>query len=509
MDEQRLPASVEGAQMNRNCSPADMLTSKPDHPFETCSVRELEDIIEASHDGFFITDGHGNVLRVNSAWERICGFSRTDIIGRNAQELVNEKLYSESAVMAAIRTRKAITILLEMTKGEKAGQKIMATAIPIWDEGGEIKRIVANIRDITEILYLKELLGKTQELNTIYAAELEYVRIQQMLNHSNVIARSQATRNILQMATQVAKVDSTVLVTGESGVGKEVIANTIHRLSPRSEGPLIKINCGSIPENLLETELFGYEPGAFTGARKQGKPGLFEMAQKGTLFLDEIGDITFNLQAKLLRALQDREIMRVGGLKPVAVDVRIIAATNKDLEEMVRQGSFRNDLFYRLNVVSIRIPPLRDRREDIPLLAIHFVEKINERYSLNKRLSPDVIDGFLMYPWPGNIRELENVTEQMIVMTEEDEVRTTQLPACIRNCIIPGTEGSRRLDRMPLKDAVEQTERQLLEQALRKHRSTRSVARALAVNQSTVVRKIQKYGLSSLCREMVDQTSRA
>ncbi len=161
----------------------------------------------------------------------------------------------------------------------------------------------------------------------------------------------------------------------------------------------------------------------------------------------------------------------------------------------VRQA-FRNDLFYRLNVVSIRIPPLRDRREDIPLLAIHFVEKINERYSLNKRLSPDVIDGFLMYPWPGNIRELENVTEQMIVMTEEDEVRTTQLPACIRNCIIPGTEGSRRLDRMPLKDAYEQTERQLLEQALRKHRSTRSVARALAEN-SRRFEKIQKYGLSS------------
>ncbi|NPU83506.1 MAG: sigma 54-interacting transcriptional regulator [Syntrophaceae bacterium] len=495
--------------MNRNCSPADVLTRESDHPFEACSVHELEDILEASHDGIFITDGRGNVLRVNSAWERICGFSRADIIGRNAQELVNEKLYSESAVMAAIRTQKAITILLEMTKGEKAGQKIMATAIPILGLGGEIKRVVANIRDITEILYLKELLGKTQELNTIYATELEQVRLQQLLNHSNVIARSQATRNILQMATQVAKVDSTVLVTGESGVGKEVIANTIHRLSPRSEGPLIKINCGSIPENLLETELFGYESGAFTGARKQGKPGLFEMAQKGTLFLDEIGDITFNLQAKLLRALQDREIMRVGGLKPVPVDVRIITATNKDLEEMVRQGSFRSDLFYRLNVVSIRIPPLRDRREDIPLLAIRFVEKINERYSLNKRLSPDVIDGFLMYPWPGNIRELENVTEQMIVMTKEDEVSVSQLPACIRNCIVPGNEGRRRLDRMPLKDAIEQTERQILEQALRKHRSTRSVARALAVNQSTVVRKIQKYGLSSLCREMVDHTSHA
>lgn len=489
--------------MNCEDRPACVLAEN-ESPSPVCSACEMRDILDASHDGLFITDGRGNVLMVNSAWERICGIARDFVVGKNAQSMVDDKFYSESAAMAAIRARKATTIMLEMTKGEKVGQKIMATAIPVWDENGEIKMVVANIRDITEILYLRELLGKTQKLNTIYAAELEQVRLRQRKEQDGIVAQSQATQDILQMAAQVARVDSTVLITGESGVGKEVVADTIHRLSPRFEGPLIKINCGSIPENLLETELFGYEAGAFTGARKQGKYGLFEMAQEGTLFLDEIGDISLNLQAKLLRALQDHEIMRVGGLKPVQIDVRIITATNKDLDEMVKRGSFRDDLFYRLNVVSIKIPPLRERKEDIPLLAMHFVEKINAKYAFNKRLSPEIIDGFLMYPWPGNIRELENVTEQMLVMTEEDEIRIVHVPLCIRNFIHPVHEGRRRLDRMPLRRAVEHAERQVIEQALRKYRSTRNVAKALAVNQSTVVRKIQKYGLSSLFQETRD-----
>jgi len=203
---------------------------------------EFEDILEASHDGLFISDGHGNVLMVNSAWERICGISRDFVVGKNAQDLVNQKFYTESSVMAAIEGRKPTTVMLEMTRGEKIGQKIMATAIPILDECGRIKRVVANIRDITEILYLKELLGETRELNEIYAAELKQMRVRQIIENRSIIARSRATRGILQMAAQVARVDSTVLITGESGVGKEVIADIIHDLSQRSKGPLMKIN---------------------------------------------------------------------------------------------------------------------------------------------------------------------------------------------------------------------------------------------------------------------------
>jgi transcriptional regulator with PAS, ATPase and Fis domain len=303
------------------------------------------------------------------------------------------------------------------------------------------------------------------------------------------------------MAAQVAKVDSTVLITGESGVGKEIVAKAIHRMSPRSEGPLIMINCGAIPETLLESELFGYESGAFTGARRQGKPGMLEMAKKGTLFLDEIGDISFSLQAKLLRAIQDHQIMRVGGLKPLAVDARIVAATNKNLDEMVKAGLFRDDLYYRLNVVAIEIPPLRERKEDIPLLVLHFIKKLNNKYRFQKRIHPEVVDCFMMHQWPGNIRELENVIERMLVMTEEEEISAKHLPLNLRNQVYPDGKPFVLNENLPFKKVLERTEKHLLEEAIRMHGSTRKVARALRINQSTVVRKLKKYELSSLCRE--------
>ena len=473
-----------------------LTTGKTQTSIQQCSNCEMEEILEASHDGLFISDGQGSILMVNSAWERICGIPRDFILGKNAEDMVNQNWYTESSVIAAIKARKKVSIMLEMTRGEKIGQKILATAMPIWGDDGEIKRVVANVRDITEILYLKELLERTKELNERYAAELQQMRVQQVQAGCDVVARSAKTRRVMEMAAQVAKVDSTVLITGESGVGKEVVADAIHRLSHRSEGPLIKINCGAIPESLLESELFGYESGAFTGARKQGKPGLFELAEKGTLFLDEVGDISLSLQVKLLRVLQDHEVIRVGGLKPIPVDARIVAATNKHLRHLVISGSFREDLFYRLNVVSIEIPPLRGRKEDIPLLVLHFLDKINKRYQFNKRFSPCVIDAFLAYPWPGNIRELENVIERMLVMTEEEQIGPDHLPTYIRNLLIPGEERMVLSENMSFQKAVEEAERQLLEQALRKYGSTRKIASALKVNQSTIVRKIKKYKIT-------------
>jgi PAS domain S-box-containing protein len=486
----------EGLGMNDKANLPYFITDEEQSLDNRCSRCELQDVLEASHDGLFITDGLGNILMVNSAWERICGIPRDFVVGKSVQDMVNQKWYTESSAMAAIKARHKVTIMLEMTRGEKVGQKIMATAIPIWGDDGEIKRVVANIRDITEILYLKELLEKTKQLNEIYAAELQQMRIQQVQAGCDVIARSAATRRVMEMAAQVAKVDSTVLITGESGVGKEVIADVIHRLSQRSEGPLIKINCGAIPESLLESELFGYESGAFTGARKQGKPGMFELAMKGTLFLDEVGDISLNLQAKLLRVLQDHEMMRVGGLKPIPIDARIVAATNKKLQEMVTTGSFREDLYYRLNVISIEIPPLRERKEDIPLLALHFLEKITKRYQFNKRFSPGIIDAFLAYLWPGNIRELENVIERMLVMTEEEEIGSGHLPVYIRKQVLPDEAKMVLSENVPFQIAIEQAERQIIEQALRKYGSTRKAAGALKVNQSTIVRKAKRYKIA-------------
>jgi transcriptional regulator with PAS, ATPase and Fis domain len=295
----------------------------------------------------------------------------------------------------------------------------------------------------------------------------------------------------MEMAAQVAKVDSTVLIVGESGAGKEVVANAIHRLSNRSQGPLIKVNCSAIPETLLESELFGYEPGAFTGAKRHGKPGMFEMAKKGTLFLDEIGDIALPLQAKLLRALQEHEIMRVGGLKPIPVDGRIIAATNKNVVYMVKKGLFREDLFYRLNVVSIEIPPLRERKEDIPLLVLHCCEKIKKRYQFNKHISSEVLDQFLIYPWPGNVRELENVIERVLVMTEDEEIKVRHLPSCMKRKSVT-EEKCASFEDLPFKTVMRRTERNLIEGAMRKYGSTRRAARALMMDQSTLVRKMNR-----------------
>ena len=460
-----------------------------------CSSCELEDIIESSHDGFFITDGQGIILKVNSGWERICGLRREVMLGKCAQDFVNQKWYSESSVMAAIREKKTVTIMLEMLKGEKIGQKIMATAIPIWGENGEIKRVVANIRDITEILHLKQLLEKTQMLNELYAAELEQVRLNQLSKNYDLIARSPLTIRVMEMVARVATFDVSVLITGESGVGKEVIANALHQHSQRSKGPLIKVNSGAIPETLLESELFGYDYGAFTGAKKQGKPGMFELANEGTLFLDEVGDIPYSLQGKLLRALQDHEIMRIGSVKPTPVDVRIVAATNKNLEEMVKKGTFRDDLYYRLNVVSIDIPPLRERKEDIPMFVLHFLAKMNKKHQYNKRISPEVIDVLMLYSWPGNVRELENVVERMTIMTEDDEITMKHLPIQIKSRIAHEAISS-VIGGSSFKTTIEQTEKQLFKQALLNHKSTREIAKTMKINQSTVVRKLKKYNLS-------------
>lgn len=464
---------------------------------------ELENILEASHDGIFIIDGDGLILMVNSAWERISGIPRDFVLGQNVRDMIEQQFWSDSAAIKALDDKNKVTVMFTMNKGSNVGQRIMATAIPVLDEDGEISRVVCNVRDITEIVSLKNQLETIQQLNEKYAAGLAQICLHKTMFNDlkGVVACSPETKRVFEMAAQVAKVDSTVFLTGESGVGKEVITNVIHQLSHRSQGPLIKISCGAIPESLLESELFGYEDGAFTGARKQGKPGMFELADKGTLFLDEIGDISTNLQVKLLRVLQNREVMRLGGLKMIGVDVRIVAATNKDLLKMVKAGKFREDFYYRLNVVSIEIPPLRARREDIPLLAWNFLETLNQKYHLRKSFSAGVIDKFLLYDWPGNIRELENVVERMVVMTDDNELGVNHLPDSIRMYTGQDEEISYFQEPLPLKTAVERFEKDLIKNALIKYKSTRKAARSLMVDHSTIVRKMKRYNLTNWMKQ--------
>ncbi len=308
-----------------------------------------------------------------------------------------------------------------------------------------------------------------------------------------VIAYSVEMGKVLQVASKVAQVTSTVMILGESGVGKEVVARFIHNASLRRRGPFVTINCGAIPPNLLESELFGYEAGAFTGANRQGKPGMIETASSGTLFLDEISDLPLDLQVKLLQVIQERRLTRVGGIQPIEVDIRIIAATNRDLAKMVERGEFRADLFYRLNVVPIVIPPLRSRRDDIIPLIYHFLAKHNNTHRYNKTISRETREVLTQYSWPGNVRELENLIERLVVTVEGDEIGVEDLPQHVKerdvNCnskvIVEGV--------IPLREAVEEVERQLIKHAQEEHETTYEIAEALGVNQSTVVRKLKKY----------------
>ena len=308
-----------------------------------------------------------------------------------------------------------------------------------------------------------------------------------------IIAYSVEMGKVLHLAGKVAQVTTTVLILGESGVGKEVVARFIHNASLRRNGPFVTINCGAIPQNLLESELFGYEAGAFTGAKREGKPGMIEIASLGTLFLDEISDLPLDLQVKLLQVIQERRLTRVGGIKPVEVDIRIIAATNRDLAKMVEKGEFRADLFYRLNVVPVVIPPLRHRRDDVIPLIYHFLEKHNRAHGYNKTISRNTREVLTRYPWPGNVRELENLIERLVVTVEGEEITVHDLPAYIKG---EGDTGSIKVvvkGIMPLREAVEEVERQIIKYAQEEHETTYEMAEALGVNQSTVVRKIKKY----------------
>jgi len=457
-------------------------------------AQELNAIIESSYDGLYIIDNTGRVVRVNSSWEKICGFSRDYIIGRTARELVSDGFYDNSAAMLTLERKETSTVMLEITSGCKKGQKIIATGTPIFGVDGEVEQVVVNVRDITALENLKFQLEETKKLSKKYASELEEIRLQQY-KMDDIVINSPAMQRVIDLAVRVSQVDSTVIITGESGVGKEVVTKKIHLLSKRKNNSFIKINCGAIPENLLESELFGYEGGAFTGAKREGKPGMFELASGGTLFLDEIGDMPLNLQVKLLRVLQEKEIVRVGGVKPIKIDTRIIAATNKDLALMVRRGTFREDLYYRLNVVNILIPPLRARPEDLPPLISTILQSLNNKYDKQKTLSQSVVESLLGYDWPGNVRELENTLERLVVLINEDNIQLPHLPDYLHKENDLNTKIVTINGIAPLKRAVEDMENQLLKRALKEYGTTRKVAKILGVNQSTIVRKMKQYNI--------------
>ena len=446
-------------------------------------MREFESIFNSSFDGLTLLNANGVMMRVNGAYERLTGIKGVEVVGKNMRDLISQGYYDQSVALKVIEKKERVTIN-QVIKGNRV---ILVTGTPVFDGEGNLDSVVVNNRDITELADLRSEITKSREENRRFRSEITHLRSLQ-LGTGNIIFRSLSMERAIETAQTVANVDSTVLITGESGTGKELIAKLIHGAGKGIDKPFIKINCAAVPENLLESELFGYEQGAFTGAKKEGKPGLFELAHNGTLFLDEIGDMPLVLQVKILRVLQEKEVMRVGGVKPISINVRIIAATHRDLAKMLDEGKFRADLYYRLMVVPIHLPPLRERKDDIPILIHYFRDKYNKKFNFTKSITGQAIDHMVAYQWRGNVRELENVVERMIVTSRQDELTTDHLPEHILTRTIIDKKSK-------LKAAVEQTEAFLLAEAYKECHSWDDVGKRLGIDRATTYRKASKYKL--------------
>lgn len=446
--------------------------------------KDLEEIMENSFDGIMVTDGEGKCIFVNTSYTRNTGIEKEEIVGHNMRELLNPTWMKRSIALEVIENRCTVS----MEHDTKNGNHILVTGNPIFDTNGNITKVVVNTRDLSGINDLKIQLDEAQAINKLFLERIGVAPEGHEINNDTVVVNSHM-RDIYEVAKRVSTYNTTVLITGESGVGKELVARYIHQSdTTRKDKPFVVINCGAIPENLLESELFGYEEGTFTGAIKGGKKGLVEQADTGVLFLDEIGEMPLNLQVKLLRVLESRKVMRVGSSTEKEVDVRIIAATNKDLEKEVREGRFRDDLFYRLNVISLKVPPLRERVDEILPLATKFINMFNGLYGQNKRLTYDLVRKLEEYPWPGNIRELKNIVENMVVVSNHDALYSYDLP-WERN-------DSNILDGEPtLKEAMEDFEKRFLERAKERWKTTEKIGEMLDVNQSTISRKLRKYNI--------------
>lgn len=451
------------------------------------TIEYLEEILEGSFDGLLVTDGTGKVLLMNQSYVRNTGITKEELLGHNVRELINPVWMKNSVALLAIEQRHPVS----MRHSTRNGKDIIVTGTPLFSPDNQVKMVVVNTRDMSEIAALQEELQKMKKMEKIYQDQLRLGSPREDLLDGEIVVGNSKMQQIYLLASKVAPFDVTVLITGESGVGKEMVARYLHRMNPvRSKRDFVAINCAAIPQNLLESELFGYAGGAFTGADKTGKPGLFEAANGGTLFLDEIGEMNLELQTKLLRALEAKVITRVGSSRPVPLDIRIVAATNKNLTDEVAAGRFREDLYYRLNVVSIKIPTLQERVDEIPALTLRFIAQFNAKYRQDKKLTYDVIREFEEHEWKGNIRELKNVVESMVVVSSHEYLEAGDIP-----WLRPAEKTEEAEEKLTLGEMMAATEREILINAKKKYGSSRKIAEALGSEQSTIVRKMKKYGI--------------
>jgi PAS domain S-box-containing protein len=455
----------------------------------------LKKILEYSHDEIYVTDAQGIVVYVNQAVEKHCGISALEIIGKSSNELSAGHYWFPRVSPIVLIEKKSITL----EQKTRIGKTLLTTATPIFNKNGALEYVIENARDITEATGIKLELSKSQKLLDRYQKEIETLRKKEM-NIPEFISKSQRMSNLLTLVQRISQVNSTILLLGESGSGKSHMAKHIHKTSPRRDGPFIAVNCASIPSELMESEMFGYSKGAFTGANAKGNIGLIELASDGTLFLDEIAELPLRMQAKLLQVLQENQYYKVGGREVQQVNCRIIAATNRNIQEMIKQRQFREDLYYRLNVFEIEIPSLRERKEEIIPLALYFLEKFNQKYNCKRQLSERVIDLFLNYSWPGNARELENMIERLVVVNKDNLIDDFDLPKGINPSQNSRQESSSALNLtsianhdLSLEDAVNEVEKNLILQSYQQLGSSYEVAKTLKISQSKASRLIRKY----------------
>lgn len=453
------------------------------------NLKELSEILDCLKVGVYITDSNGDTLLLNEESCKTGGLHREDVLGKNMRELEKIGFVENSVSLRTLNSGKEEEIIQNLGDGGS----VYVTGMPLFCDG-KIELVISTERNITETLTLKKLLQETNESNVKIKQEVEYLKMQNIVMWGNLIAEDDSSKELVEKALRLAKVDATVLLMGPSGTGKEVFANFIYKNSQREKKPFIKVNCAAIPENLMESELFGYEGGAFTGADKHGKMGIFEMANQGTIFLDEIGEIPLHLQSKLLRVLQEREIMRVGSTKVVPLNIRLIAATNKDLKQAVSDGSFRGDLYYRLSVMPIELLPLAGREKDIRAMAISFLNKFNKEYRIAKTITDESIEALQKYDWPGNIRELENVIERMIISFDGDTITKFQVNSLLYSSndfqnSVSIQEG------MTYENMLDDYEKQMLGALLEKYGTASEISRAFHINKSTLSRRLTKFNL--------------
>lgn len=451
----------------------------------------FECILNLIPDAVFISSREGKSLYVNRQWEALSGIVASKVIGKNVRSLIDEGVFTRIVNPEVVATGKKAILVQELN-----GRNVVINGHPVFDKDGNVDIVITFVRDVTTFDNLKKEIMQQKELIAIYQQQIAAIDPEDAFQKDGIVVVSRHSLNLHQKIMTIAPSDASVLILGETGVGKDVVAQQIHRNSSRSEKRYLKVDCSSISESLVESELFGYKPGAFSGASAKGAKGYFEQASGGTLFLDEIGELPLPMQTRLLRAINDHEIIRVGSTETIPIDVRIIAATNRDLKDCVKEGTFRSDLYYRLKVAVLNIRSIRERKDDIlPLIKV-FLKQLNTQYGKNVSFTNCAEQKLFDYSWPGNVREIKNMIHSIVVMSKKSTLKACDLPAEFASVMKCNDANSMlfSLDvgKKPLKAILENIERDIINDTITTYGSIGKAAEVLQVNRSTIFRKTKK-----------------